>query len=439
MSAYRSWRSELRDPVFALFLVTALVSLIRAPDQPSFDVGASGTVVSVTPTDVLLLALLVAVGVRIARGARPTREAWPVLLGGLAFAGWLALSSLPNGSSAVVAAGKLVELGVLTLAASLVLARVAQLRLIVVGLVAFTVVGAIWAIVEFIVSGRRAAAFLGEHDLATLSTLALMVWLITLVRPAPDLGRIPLVAGAAGAVGITLGASFASLLGLYAAAGALLLLARLRHSLRLRAVLLTLLTCAAITAGTLTIRSDNLGFLTAWFGDAETAEPGATAGSWSQRLIYAYIGGRIFLDNPVVGTGWYGELPPEEYREYLPDAQRRFEGQPDHYFPQPDGTFIPQQAYDQVLFELGLVGAALLLLLGAASAWAALRTARRWRDGAGHADVGYVPATWLLTVVGALAGTALFGGTPLAALFWLVLGVVAAGQRLREPDVATPP
>lgn len=438
MSA-RAAAAELREPTFALFVLATFVSLIRAPDQPSLDVAAAGTVVSVTPTDLLLLALLVAVGVLIARGARPTREAWPILLAGLAFAGWLGLSSLPNGSSAVVAAGKLVELGVLTLAASLVLGRVAQLRLILAGLVAFTVVGAIWAVVEFIVTSRRAAAFLGEHDLATLSTLVLVIWLITLVEPAPDLGRMPLVAGAAGAVGITLGASFASLLGLYVAVGALLLLARLRGSLRLRAVLLTLLTCAAITAGTLTIRSDNLGFLNEWFGDTETSEPGAHAGSWSQRLIFAYIGGRIFLDHPVVGTGWYGELPPEEYVEYLPDAKRRFAGQPEHYFPQPDGTFIPQQALDQVLYELGLVGAGLLLVLGVVSCWAALRTARRRRAGAGHAYVGYIPATWLLTIVGALAGTALFGGTPLAALFWLVLGVVAAGERLREADAAPAP
>ena len=66
--------------------------------------------------------------------------------------------------------------------------------------------------------------------------------------------------------------------------------------------------------------------------------PAQYAASWSQRLIFAYIGGRVFLDNPVLGTGWYGELPPKEYARYLPDARERFPDQPPHYFPPEDGT-----------------------------------------------------------------------------------------------------
>ena len=38
----------------------------------------------------------------------------------------------------------------------------------------------------------------------------------------------------------------------------------------------------------------------------------------------------------------------------------------------------------------------------------------------------YVPLGWLAVIAGALAGAALFGGSPLAALFWLTLGVAAA-------------
>jgi hypothetical protein len=44
--------------------------------------------------------------------------------------------------------------------------------------------------------------------------------------------------------------------------------------------------------------------------------------------------------------------------------------------------------------------------------------------------------TWLLAIGGALAGTALFGGSPLAALFWLILGVVGAGGRLLAAEDA---
>jgi hypothetical protein len=434
------WSLELRDPGFALFLAAALVSLVRAPDQPDVGVSVAGTVVSLTPTDALLVALLAVVALRLARGARVSRGAWPILLTGLAFGGWVVLSSLPNGATAFVAAGKLVELGVLTLAAALLLDRVARLRALVTALVAMTVAAAGYAVFEFVQqTDRRQPSFLGEHGLATLSTLSIAVWLMTLVTGRRDLGRLPLAAGVSGALGITIGASFASLIGLYLAAGALLVLARARRSLRPRAALLTVLACVAITAGTLVIRSDNLGFLYQWLGRSEQAEPGAYAGSWSSRLIYAYVGGRVFLDNKVLGTGWYPELPPEEYVQYLPDARERFSDQPPRYFPQPDRTFIPQQTYDQVLYELGLVGAALLLLLAIAAIRSALAVGRGWARGDVNEYAGYVPLMWLLAIGGALAGSALFGGTPLAALFWLVLGVVAAGDRLLDGDPGREP
>ncbi len=136
----------------------------------------------------------------------------------------------------------------------------------------------------------------------------------------------------------------------------------MRGELRRAPLLATLAVLVAVTAGTLSLRSGELGFLNSWFG-AEPDRPGQYAASWSQRLIYVYIGGRVFLDQPLLGTGWRGELPPEEYARYLPDARERFSDQPPHYFPSEDGTFVPQQTYDQMLYELGIVGFALLLVL----------------------------------------------------------------------------
>ncbi len=80
----------------------------------------------------------------------------------------------------------------------------------------------------------------------------------------------------------------------------------------------------------------------------------------------------------MLGTGWHGELPPAEYAEYLPDARARFPDQPPRYFPPADGTFIPQQTYDQVLFQLGLVGAALLLAIAVLGLTVAVRAGVRW-------------------------------------------------------------
>ena len=175
------------------------------------------------------------------------------------------------------------------------------------------------------------------------------------------------------------------------------------------------------------MRQGDLGFLQAWFGPG-AEQPGELSSSWSQRLIYAYVGGRVFLDRPILGTGWHGELPPSDFAQYLPDARARFPGEPPHYFPPATGDFIPQQTYDQILFQLGLVGAAVFVALAAlAVARAGSRTRIRFADGA------YIPASWLAAFAGALAGAALFGGSPLTAAFWLTLGVVAADPTGGEP------
>ena len=110
-------------------------------------------------------------------------------------------------------------------------------------------------------------------------------------------------------------------------------LALVRRDLRRRAVVVTV---ADLRRGdgrdATALRSADLGFLQAWFGPPPET-PGQYAASWSQRLIYVYIGGRVFLDNPVLGTGWEGELPPHDYAQYLADARERFPDQPAHYFP----------------------------------------------------------------------------------------------------------
>jgi len=426
------WR-EARDPTYALFLVTVAVSLVRAPNQPSVEVGAGGTTLSITPADVLLLVLLVVVGVQIARGLRPARASAIVLAAAGCFGGWLLLSAIPNGATAFVAAGKLVEVGVLTLAAAVLVDRPERLNALMLVILAMVVAAAGIATIGGLHDpGRRQESFLGEHSLALVSTYALVLALVAIVGGRAGFGRLVIVAGVFGSAGIIFGASFSGLLGLYMVAAATLVIAWTRSTLTLRRAAALTLLCVGITAGALMLRTDNLGFLRDWFGSTQNAQPGSTAGSWSSRLIYVYVGGRIFLDHPVLGTGWYGELPPKEYAQYLPDAHARFPDQPPNYFPQADATYIPQQTFDQVLYELGLVGAALLLALGVVTLRAAVRAARRWPLAAAEDLVAYVPITWLLAAVGGLAGTALFGGTPLAALFWLAVGLAAAAPALVE-------
>jgi hypothetical protein len=222
---------------------------------------------------------------------------------------------------------------------------------------------------------------------------------------------------------------------MWLALAAILALAAVRRTLPTRPLIGAVAVCAAVTAAALPLRSGDLGFVQEL--TTEETAPGETAGAWSQRLIYAYVGGRVFLDHPVVGTGWHGELPPDEWARYLDDARRRFPDQPPNYFPRPTDDLIPQQTYDQVLYELGLVGAVLFLVLAALTVRTAARIGLAWpRDGADEA-AAYVPAGWVAALAGALAGAALFGGIPLTAMFWLTLGVVALVPSLVPPRART--
>jgi hypothetical protein len=423
----RALRRSARDLPFSIFLVTVALCLFRAADLPSVEVDMGGTEFSIGPADVALATTAMLAALRLhARRLVPspwlfTATAALVLL--------VVASAVPNGAGAVAAGGKLVSLAALTLGAAAFLDTRERLEALLLVLVGFCALATAWAAIGFVVDGGgRQASFMGEHDLAALATMAVVVGLAFLYTHELHPPRVALIAISTGMIGIVLGASLASLLGLYLAGLALMALAAARASLSRRAVLATLAVCAVVTAGTLGLRTGELGFVQAWFGPpADT--PGEYAASWSQRLIFAYIGGRVFLDHPVMGTGWEGELRPSDYAEYLPAARERFADQPPHYFPRETGTFIPQQAYDQVLFQLGLLGAAVFLVLAALTVRRALVAARSWSRGR-FDQQAYVPAGWVGSTGGALAGAALFGGSPLAALFWLTIGVAAVAPAL---------
>src|SRR5215210_3161313 len=431
----RPTRQSATDLSFYVFLATVGLCLFRAADLPSLAVGAGGTSLAVGPADVALLVTVVLAALRLWR-----RESVPapwLLLATVSFALLIFASALPNGADALAAAGKLAELAVLALAAAAFVDTRESFARLAVFLVGFCAVAAAWGTVQFVAGGgKRQGSFMGEHDLAALATLVLVLGLAYVFAQRGRPPTVALVAVGVGALGLVLGASLASVLGLYLATAALVALALARRELRRGAVLAAIAVCAVVTAATYGIRSADLGFLQAWFGPpAET--PGQYAASWSQRLIFVYIGGRVFLDNPPLGTGWEGELPPADFADYLPDARERFADQPAHYFPQENEPLIPQHNYDQVLFELGVLGAALFLALAAFAVRAAVRARERPRPGERWAEQAYVPAGWLAATAGALAGAALFGGSPLAALFWLTIGAAAAASALAQPEPAT--
>jgi len=441
------WRSAVDLPL--IVLATAIVlSLIRSIDQPSFTLEIAGSEVEFVLADAALAVLAGFCLQRLlGRGSLP-RPARALAISAAAFSAWLFLSSAANGADAVIAAAKLLEYGVLALGFVLFVRRRLQLWVLVGVLVAFTVVAVAYGVLAFFDApfvesrfpGRRQPSFLGEHDLAALATMALAVALAALFTPTHRLGRLPVVAGIAGAVGVVLGAAVAGLLGLYLAVGAIVAVAVVRRQARKRAVVVTLAVTAAITIGVFSLRSGDLGAFLRSVGIGERQEDAfGNASSWNERLIDAYIGGRIFLDNPIVGTGWHGELPPEEFARFIDDARARFPDQPATYFPSAEDVFIPQQTYDQVLYELGIVGVLLFLVLAFVTVRTAVRVARAWPRGDPDEPAAYLPAAWVAALAGGLSGAALFGGIPLAAIFWITIGMTAVAPSLAPPAARPQP
>ena len=406
--------TQLRSPRILLLLATVALCLIRARDQPALDLGLGSTTVSVVPGDVLLALLAVVAATEVLRHGID-RSAWAGVAAAAALGLLIAVTGAMNGSTAFVSGIKLVELAAIGLGVIAFVRGRTHFEAIVDVLLLFTLAADVIGLAKFVTAGGgRQPSFLGEHDFAALSTLPLLYGLATL---SGDNRRRAWLAIVAGAIGCILGAALASLLGLYLGAAVLIAVAALHRRLRLRQLASVVLVVLAVTGGTLELRSGSLGFLQSWFGKPPS-RPGQYASSWSQRLIYTYIGGRVFIAHPFLGTGWYGNLPPREFVAYLPAAHRRFSDQPANYFPPANEPYIPQQTFDQVLYELGVVGGILMLALLIAAARGTALIARRTLAG-----IGVVPATWLAATLGALAGEALFGGAPLVAMFWLVVGV----------------
>jgi hypothetical protein len=425
-----------RDLPFLALCAAVVATMFRSVDVPSFEVGVAGTSVSLGLTDVVLAVLAGFVLARLAgRGALP-RPARAVTAAAFAFSAWLLLSSAVNGVEALVGAGKLLEYGILGLGAVLFVPRRAQVWALVALLVAITAVVDVIALVDVAQSGERQGAFIGSHELAWLGGMVLAAGVALLFASARRLHWVGIAVTLVGATGTAVGAALAGLLGMWLALAAIVALAVARGSLRLRPLLLTLAVGAAVTAAAIPLRSGDLGFI------EEGPSLGAkSAGGWSQRLIYTYIGGRVFLDNPILGTGWHGNLPPSEWAHFLDDAKRRFPEQPPRYFPAPTDEYVPQQTYDQVLTELGIVGAALFLVLAGLVVGAAVGVGRRWPRGGPDEALAYLPTAWIAALAGSLAGAALYGGLALTALFWLTLGVVALMPSLvppRRPEPRSP-
>ena len=150
--------------------------------------------------------------------------------------------------------------------------------------------------------------------------------------------------------------------------------------------------------------------------------------------MLAYIGVRIFADNPVVGVGWQRSARPDVFEPYVDDARRRFPDVVDLAFPAPGREWGVQNFYVQMLADAGVVGLALApdRRHGAASCSPGGRCGTQrapWAVGAGLTSL-----CALLTLAGEWASLGIVPGIPLQAATSLMLGLAAAGAATVEDE-----
>ena len=418
-----------------LILAAALPALfLHRHYQPSVDVGA----VNANLSDLAVLVVVAAAFVAALRDPRALRRSLPVWEGWAAFAllvvlstiwGALRFSAYPTGTHAVTAA-KWLEYMLLAPAVVLLVRGAHELAPAAVVLVVWSCLATFVGLLQFFgalgdldhtPAGRRKPSFVGYHDFAALSATALLIALLVFARgPRSRAERnVALAGGIAGGVGIVLGGPLDTLLGTYLAVAALLVLSRVRDPRRLASIVGVVV---AITIGVVLIRSaalaDGLKFLGVKQG---TGGASTHIQSYRQRALLAYIGGRIFIDHPLLGVGWQGSTDPYAFEPYLHDAHKRF-NQPAEAFPSRQQRWGVQNAYVQSLADLGVLGLVAFLAALLVPAFVAVRR--------GIGDARVLGAALPLLVLGVWNGYGLVAGIPLAALTWLAVGV--AGVAVRE-------
>jgi O-antigen ligase len=442
-----------REAIGAVVLTAAIPLLfLHEKFQPEYGLELGGTTVDLRTSDAAIVLVLLAAATSWARGgAGRLRAGRPAWIPGLLLLAWLAFQALRPVSldddlfdEHLVSFAKLCEYALLAPAVPLLVRRAGDLAIVLGGLVVWSAIATSVALLQFggvdvfdaANAGWRQPSFTGFHDLAALSALALAVavaWIVAGRRwlPVASLRAVALVAGG---VGLILAGSVTAAAGLAVGALAAWAAGRGRYRPSRRQLLALVAVVAVVGLGVTAIRSSTIDDFLQFVGLREEEQ---TLGveSYSQRTVLAYIGLRIFQDQPLIGVGWQRSSRPEEFEPYLEDARARFPDVHPLAFPAPGREWGVQNLYVQMLADAGVVGLVLLLALGLGGMVLAWRAA------------GYAPNPWavgtgltmlcaLLTVGGVWASLGIVAGIPLQAATCLVLGLAAAGAAAAEEQTA---
>jgi O-antigen ligase len=273
-------------------------------------------------------------------------------------------------------------------------------------------------------AGHRQASFVGTSDFAALSGAALLVGVVGLALPPVRASRrLVAVALTTGVLGMIIAGALASVLGLATALATLITALLVRRTLDLRRLAGVAAAALIVLIGAIAIRGTDLEQFAHFLGARRAAATSQTkVQTYAHRTLLAWIGWRIWQDNPILGVGWEGSEEPANFVRYLPAAHRRFPSESPLAFPSaaPDRRYGVQNSWLEALADLGIVGLVLWIALFAGSAWLAARNAAAIGV---YALIATALLAWLWTAQGYVAGI------PLDALTWLTFGLAATRLR----------
>ena len=440
-----------RDATGALLLAFAIPFLfLHEKYQPELTVDLGSTSADIRLSDLALLVVVVAAGVYAARKGTsrlgPARILW---IPGIGLLLWLAFQALRPASvddarfeDHLVSYVKLVEYALLVIAVPLLVRRTQDLTIVLASLMLWSAVASAVALAQFFGldvfdawnAGWRQPSFLGHHDLAALSAISAALAVTGVLAGRTRLPAAPLWGAAlvAGALGLMLAGSLAAAGGFALGALVVAIGARGRFEPSGRQFFAVFALVVVVAGGVTAIRADSLEQFVRFIGVRGDERPEGVE-TYSQRTVLAYIGLRIWKDNPVVGVGWQRSGREDVFEPYLEDARERFPDVVDFAFPAAGREWGVQNLYVQMLADAGIVGLLLLLAVGVSGLVLAGRT------------VTYAPNPWataaglavmcaLLTLGGEWASLGIVSGIPLQAATCLVLGLAAAGAATVEEE-----
>jgi O-antigen ligase/polysaccharide polymerase Wzy-like membrane protein len=431
-----SVRALLRASPGAWVLAIAFpIVMVHIDFQPGLTVTAGSTHAHIVLSDLAVFAVVLAGFASLVRdGAGRLRYGIPAWIAiGLFMLLVVAACFYPSSSSYpthdhLVTAAKYVEYALLAPAAALIVRRREDLALLLAVVVATSVAASTLAVVQFFgwrivrgwPAGYRQPSFLGHHDFASLSGLALAIALVSIALPRWDLvgRRLAIAAGVAGAVGLFLSGSLAGAIGLFAGAAVCAVVAR--SSWRRAGAILGI--ALVVCGGVVIFRGNDVKTFLHYAGIGKKQERQPGVETYIQRTLLVYYGYRVWREHPLLGAGWDATEDEYVFGPLLPALHRKFPGSPDLAFPAPGHPYGVQNGYVQALSDLGIVG--LALLLGALFTPLVLAAQRFLR--APPSEPALLAAMWMLVTMGVLSAIGLVAGVPMDAMLWIAAGLCAA-------------